>query len=68
MSVDPYIDYDSHDPHDSDELSEDPRIRDAQLLERRMRAALATKENPMHDGERTADRLRRSTAAESDGS
>lgn len=64
MTVDPSIDFSSHDPHDDDELSEDPRIREAQLLERRMRDALATKENPMHDGERTADRLRTAPADE----
>lgn len=62
MSVDPNIDYSSHDPRDDDseELSEDPRIREAQLLERRMRAALATKENPLSDGESTSDRLKKS--------
>lgn len=59
MSVDPNIDYSSHDPEDGDELSDDPRIREAQLLERRMRAALATKEDPLSDSETTSDRLKR---------
>lgn len=58
MSVDPNIDYSSHDPHDGDELSDDPRVREAQLLERKMRAALATKENPLSDGESTSERLK----------
>ncbi|MGP9693252.1 hypothetical protein ACT3TZ_01340 [Brachybacterium sp. AOP25-B2-12] len=67
MTVDPSIDFSSHDPHDREELSEDPRIREAQLLERRMRDALATKEHPMHDGERTADRLRRARTDDDTG-
>lgn len=58
MSVDPNIDYSSHDPEDKEELSDDPRLRQVQELEARLRAALATKENPMHDDERTIDRLR----------
>lgn len=58
MSVDPNIDYSSHDPEDREELSDDPRLRQVQELEARLRAALATKDNPMHDDERTIDRLR----------
>lgn len=58
MSVDPTIDYHAHDPEDRDEPSEDPRIREAQKLEQRMREALATKENPLRDGESTSDRLK----------
>ena len=59
MSVDPNIDYQSHDPEDREqELSDDPRLREAQLLERRMRDALATKENPLSDGETTSSRLK----------
>jgi hypothetical protein len=60
MSVDPNIDYSSHDPDDSEELSDDPRIRAAQELEAHIRRALATKENPLRDNESTAQRLRRS--------
>ncbi|MGY5764870.1 hypothetical protein ACXET9_06700 [Brachybacterium sp. DNPG3] len=63
MTVDPSIDYGSHDPHDDDEpLSENPAIREAQLLERRMRRALATKDDPMHDDESTVARMRRQAA------
>ena len=59
MSVDPNIDYTSHDPEDGEQASEDPRIREAQELEERMRRALATKENPLSDSESTSERLRR---------
>ncbi|GAA4526141.1 hypothetical protein GCM10023160_20300 [Brachybacterium paraconglomeratum] len=59
MSVDPNIDYHAHDPEDGEELSEDPRIREAQELEARMRRALATKEDPLRDDESTSERLRR---------
>lgn len=58
MSVDPTIDYESHDPEDREELSDIPEIREMQELEARMRAALATKENPLHDDETTSERLR----------
>lgn len=58
MSVDPNIDYHAHDPEDRDEETDDPRLREAQKLERRMREALATKENPLRDGESTSDRLK----------
>lgn len=64
MTVDPHIDYSSHDHGDDEELSENPAIREAQLLERRMRRALATKDDPMHDNERTVERLRRAERAE----
>ncbi|MBB5831129.1 hypothetical protein [Brachybacterium aquaticum] len=59
MSVDPNIDFTSHDPSDGEEPSTDPRIREAQVLEERMRRALATKEDPLSDGESTSERLRR---------
>jgi hypothetical protein len=59
MPVDPHIDYLSHDPEDGEKLSSDPRIREAQELEARMRRALATKENPLSDSESTSERLRR---------
>jgi hypothetical protein len=59
MPVDPHIDFLSHDPEDGEELSSDPRIREAQELEARMRRALATKENPLSDSESTSERLRR---------
>ena len=59
MSVDPNIDYSSHDPEDNEELSDDPRIREAQEYEARMRRALATKENPLRDDETTSERLKR---------
>ena len=59
MPVDPHIDYLAHDPEDGEELSGDPRIREAQELEARMRRALATKENPLSDSESTSERLRR---------
>lgn len=59
MSVDPNIDFHSHDPEDGQERSEDPRIREAQELEERMRRALATKDDPLRDGESTSERLRR---------
>lgn len=62
MSVDPNIDYTSHDPEDREELSDDPRIRAAQEQEARLRRALATKDNPLRDGETLRDRLRRSDA------
>ena len=59
MTVDPLQDFHSHDPEDGEELSEDPRIRAAQELEAKMRRALATKEDPLSDGESTSARLRR---------
>lgn len=59
MSVDPNIDYTSHDPEDGEQAAEDPRIREAQELEERMRRALATKEDPLSDSESTSERLRR---------
>ncbi|MEY8655754.1 hypothetical protein [Brachybacterium paraconglomeratum] len=59
MPVDPHIDYLAHDPEDGEELSADPKIREAQELEARMRRALATKENPLSDSESTSERLRR---------
>lgn len=59
MSVDPHIDHQAHDPEDGQPRSEDPRIREAQQLEERMRRALATKEDPLHDDESTSERLRR---------
>ena len=62
MSVDPNIDYGSHDPSDREELSDDPKIRAAQEQEARMRAALATKENPLRDDETTSERLKRADA------
>ncbi|WP_114855305.1 hypothetical protein [Brachybacterium sp. YJGR34] len=69
MSVDPHIDLESHDPEDGEERSEDPRIREAEELEAKMRRALATKEDPLSDDESTSERLRRiekqSGAAES---
>ena len=58
MSVDPNIDYSSHDPEDGEELSDDPRIREQQEYEARMRRALATKD-PLRDDESTVERLRR---------
>lgn len=62
MSVDPHIDYGSHDPHDRETPSDNPAIREAQELEERMRRALATKEDPLHDDETTVERLRRQAA------
>ena len=59
MSVDPNIDYTSHDPEDGEGASEDLRIREAEELEERMRRALATKEDPLSDDESTSERLRR---------
>ncbi|ATG51721.1 hypothetical protein CFK38_09450 [Brachybacterium vulturis] len=59
MSVDPNIDYHAHDPQDGEPQSEDPALREAQELEARMRRALATKEDPLHDDESTSERLRR---------
>ncbi|MFQ6484747.1 hypothetical protein [Brachybacterium epidermidis] len=59
MSVDPNIDYSSHDPKDNEELSDDPRIREAQEYEAKMRRALATKEDPLRDSETTSERLKR---------
>ncbi|MEO2097427.1 MAG: hypothetical protein ABGX90_09830 [Brachybacterium sp.] len=59
MSVDPHIDYTAHDPEDGEEVSSDPKIREAQELEERMRRALATKEDPLSDSESTSERLRR---------
>ena len=59
MSVDPNIDYHAHDPEDGEQRSDDPVLREAQELEARMRRALATKEDPLRDGESTSERLRR---------
>lgn len=59
MSVDPHADYFSHDPEDGEELSDDPRIREQQEYEARMRRALATKDDPLRDDESTVERLRR---------
>ncbi|WP_152352720.1 hypothetical protein [Brachybacterium subflavum] len=59
MSVDPHIDYHAHDPEDGEELSDNPAIREAQILEARMRKALATKEDPLREGESTSDRMHR---------
>lgn len=59
MSVDPNIDYSSHDPEDNEELSDDPLIREAQEYEAKMRRALATKEDPLRDSETTSERLKR---------
>lgn len=59
MSVDPHSDYHSHDPEDADAVSDDPVVREAQELEKRMRRALATKEDPLRDDESTSERLRR---------
>lgn len=59
MTVDPHSDHRAHDPEDGQEQRDDPRIRAAQELEARMRRALATKEDPLHDGESTSERLRR---------
>ena len=63
MTVDPTIDAMSHDPEDREGGSGDPRFAEIEALEARMRAALATKDNPMRDDERTIDRLRRTRAA-----
>lgn len=62
MSVDPHIDYGSHDPSDRGDRAEDPALREAQELEERMRRMLATKEDPMHDDESTVERMRRQAA------
>lgn len=59
VSIDPNIDYRSHDPEDGEELSQDPRIREVQIPEQKMREALATKDNPLRDDETTSDRLQR---------
>jgi hypothetical protein len=67
MSVDPNIDYGSHDPKDREELSDDPRIHEVQELEARMRRALASKDDPLSDSESTAERLRRLAAEGSSG-
>lgn len=64
MSVDPNIDYMSHDPSDDETRSDDPRLREVQELEKRMRAALATKENPLHDDESTHDRLKQTRSGD----
>lgn len=56
MTFDPRNDH----PHeDQPDPSDNPEIRKLEELEERMRKALATKENPMSDSERTIDRLRR---------
>src|SRR5699024_2874702 len=67
MSVDPNIDQQAHDPEDSERPAEDPELREAQELEARMRRALATKEDPLRDGESTSERLRRLEAADAEG-
>jgi hypothetical protein len=59
MTVDPHIDYESHDPDDEEELSENPDIRAAQEYEARIRKVLATKDNPLSDGDSTAARMRK---------
>jgi len=59
MSLDPHIDHGSHDPEDREQLSDDPRIREIQQLEARMRRALASKDDPLRDDESTVERLRR---------
>jgi hypothetical protein len=59
MSVDPNIDYSSHDPEDGESSPQDPALREAQELEERMRRVLATKEDPLRDDESTSERLRR---------
>lgn len=59
MSIDPNIDYNAHDPEDGEAMSSDPRIREVQELEKKMREALATKDNPLRDDESTSDRLHR---------
>ena len=64
MSVDPNIDYMSHDPSDDETPSDDPRLREVQELEKRMRAALATNENPLHDDESTHDRLKQTRSGD----
>lgn len=68
MSVDPNIDYTSHDPEDNEALSDDPRMRELQEREARMRAALATKDNPMRDDESMHDRLKRVDEEQAKGS
>ena len=68
MSVDPHADYFSHDPEDGEELSDDPRIREQQEYEARMRRALATKDDPLRDDESTSERLRRLAREEQDRS
>jgi hypothetical protein len=59
MTVDPHSDHHPPDHEDGQEQSDDPRVRAALELEARMRRALATKEDPLHDGESTSERLRR---------
>lgn len=59
MPVDPTIDLDAPDPEDGEQPSPDPAIREAEELEARMRRALATKQDPLRDGESTSERLRR---------
>ncbi|SLM99782.1 hypothetical protein FM106_17925 [Brachybacterium faecium] len=66
MSVDPNIDYHSHDPEDGEQPAEDPRIREAEEIEARMRRALATKDDPLRDGESTSERLRRLEQADAE--
>src|SRR5690625_7523378 len=68
MSVDPPADYFSHDPEDGEGLSDDPRIREQQEYEARMRRALATKEDPLRDDESTSERLRRLAREDKDRS
>ncbi|HLQ80218.1 MAG TPA: hypothetical protein VK122_03915 [Brachybacterium sp.] len=66
MPVDPHIDHQAHDPQDGDHPADDPALREAQELEARMRRALATKEDPLRDGESTSERLRRLEAADAE--
>lgn len=66
MSVDPHIDHQAHDPEDDEQPSDDPTIREAQELEARMRRALATKDDPLHDDESTSQRLRRLEGADAE--
>ena len=68
MSLDPHADYFSHDPEDGEEISEDPRIREQQEYEARMRRVLATKDDPLRDDESTSERLRRLAREEQDRS
>ena len=51
MSVDPNIDYHSHDPEDGEQPAEDPRIREAEEIEARMAEVRARHEKA---GRRTA--------------
>ncbi|WP_394214170.1 hypothetical protein [Brachybacterium vulturis] len=59
MSLDPHSDTHTFGPEDGAQQPVDPKLREAQELEARMRRALATKEDPLHDDESTSERLRR---------